>query len=158
MKTKSQETSERTFQVNLLDLFLVLLLLLAGLAVYFTFVSPIRFSHSIQREAVKRIAEIQVLLPDDLSWMEKVLPVGEERRSVYGELEWKVIEVKTVKMGKEKKTKVTVRALISEKDPGVFSYGKYTLARGGMVYFVNDRYLIEGRVFDCRVLEEKIPR
>ncbi len=158
MKTKSQDSPRKTFRLNPFDLFLILLLLLAALAVYFTFFSPIQFSRLIQREALKRFAEVEILLPDDLFWMKDVLPVGEERRSVYGELEWKVIEIKEIKIGDKRKVKITVKAMVSEKDLGVVSYGKYTLARGGVIYFVNDHYLIEGRIFNYRALEEKVPR
>ena len=141
---------------NLLDLFLVLLVVLAALAFYFTFVKPIKFSHLIHREGVMRYAEVEILLPDDLSWMKNVLPVGEESRNVYGELDWKILKVGEEELGGRKITKVTAKILIAEESSGILRYGKYTLVEGSRLYLINDHYFLEGRILNFRLLDEKI--
>ena len=140
----------------LLDLFLILLVILAGLAVYFTFVKPLQFSKLIHREGVMRYAEIELLLPDDLAWMKDVLQVGEESRNVYGELDWKILSLGEKDLGGKKITKVTAKILIAEESSGILRYGKYTLVRGNKLYLINDRYVIDGRIFDFKLLDEQI--
>lgn len=145
----------RTKRGNLLDLFLVLLILLTGLSLYFTFVRPIRFSHLIHREAVHRYGEVEILLPDDLSWMKEILPVGEESRNVYGKLDWKILEFGEITLGEKKMVKVKTKLLIQEESSGLLRYGKYTIVPGNKIYLINDRYLLEGRILNFRLLEEK---
>lgn len=141
---------------NLLDLFLVLLVLLAGLTLYFSFVRPIRFSHLIKREGVLRYAEVQILLSDDLYWMLQVLPAGEESRDVYGQLDWKILEVKEETFHGKWVTGVRAKILIAEEGSGLLRYGKYTLVKGGKIYLINDRYFLEGRIRDFRLLNEEV--
>ncbi|MBI2167179.1 MAG: hypothetical protein HYU34_02910 [Candidatus Omnitrophica bacterium] len=141
---------------SLFDLFLILLVLLAGLSIYFSFVKPIRFSHLIQREGVSRYAEVEILLPDDLSWMEDVLPAAEESRNVFGQIDWQVIGFGEEALGDKKITKATAKVLIVEESSGILRYGKYTLVKGNKIFLINDRYFIEGRILDFRLLDEKI--
>ena len=68
------------FRFNLFDVFLILLALLAGLSVYFTFFNPIQFSRLIHREDKMSYAEVEIILPDDLYWMKDVLKPGVERK------------------------------------------------------------------------------
>lgn len=142
---------------GLLDLFLVLLVVLAVLTFYFSFVKPIQFSHLIHREGVMRYAEIEILLPADLAWMKEKVPVGEEFRNVYGELDWKILKIGEEEFGGGKFTKVTAKILITEESSGILRYGKYTLVPGNRLYLINDRYFIEGRVLHFRILDEKMP-
>lgn len=141
---------------NFLDLFLALLVILAGLSLYFSFVRPLHFSHLIQREGVKRYAEIEILLPDDLYWMGESLPVGEESRDVYGYLDWKILEVKEETLSGKKMIQIRAKVLATEESSGPLRYGKYTLVKGGTVYLINDHYFLEGRIRDFRLLEEGI--
>ena len=142
---------------NLLDFFLVFFVLLALLSFYFTFIHPIRFSHLIKREGVRKFSEIEVLLPDDLYWMRDVLPVGEESRNVYGELDWKILEVGEQVFQGKKIAKIKAKLLVVDEGAGVFRYGKYTLVKGSKIYLINDFYFLEGRILDFRLLEEKVP-
>ena len=141
---------------GLSNVFLVLLVLLALLSIYFSFVKPIRFSHLIQREGVSRYAEVEILLPDDVSWMRDVLPPAEESRNVFGQLDWQIVEFGEEALGDRKITRVTARVLIVEESSGILRYGKYTLVRGNKIFLINDRYFIEGRILDFRLLDEKI--
>lgn len=141
---------------NFLDLFLAFLVLLAGLSLYFSFVRPLHFSHLIQREGVKRYAEIEILLPDDLYWMGESLPVGAESRDVYGYLDWKILEVKEETLSGKKMIQIRAKVLATEESSGPLRYGKYTLVKGGKVYLINDHYFLEGRIRDFRLLEEGI--
>ena len=141
---------------NLLDLFLVLLVTLALLALYFNFVSPIRFSHLIKREGVPHYAEVEFLLPDDLYWMKDVLPAGEESRNVYGELDWKILETGDASYGGKKLARVKAKILIVEESSGILRYGKYTLVKGSKIFLINDHYFLEGRILDFRVLNENV--
>lgn len=143
-------------KVNLLDLFLILLVILAALAIYFTFVKPLQFSKLIHREGVMRYAKIEILLPDDLVWMKEVLPVGEESRNVYGELDWKILSVGEKALGGKKFTQVTAKILIAEESSGILRYGKYTLVRGNKLYLINDRYVVDGRILNFELLDEQI--
>ena len=140
---------------NLVDLFLILLVLLTGLSLYFTFVRPIHFSYLIRREAVHRYGEVEILLPDDLAWMKEILPVGEESRNVYGKLDWKILEIGEVSLGGKRITKIKAKLLIEEESSGLLRYGKYTIVPGNKIYLINDYYLLEGRILKCRLLEEK---
>jgi len=140
---------------NLVNLFLILLVLLTGLSLYFTFVRPIQFSHLIRREAVHRYGEVEILLPDDLAWMKDALPVGEESRNVYGKLDWKILEISGVTLGEKEIVKIKAKLLIEEESSGLLRYGKYTIVPGNKIYLINDRYLLEGRIFSYRLLEEK---
>ena len=141
---------------NLFDIFLILLVALAGLALYFNFVSPIQFSHLIKREGVPHYAEIEFLLPDDLSWMKDVLPGGEESRNVYGELDWKILEIGEASFGGRKMAKVKAKILIVEENSGILRYGKYTLVKGSKIFLINDRYFLEGRILDYKILGESV--
>ena len=155
MKQKA-DTRKSEIHFNLLDLFLVLLVVLAILSVYFTFISPIRFSNLIHREGVTRFAEVDILLADDLSWMQDVIPVGEEFHNVYGELDWKILGFENVTLGGRKMTKAKVKLLIVQESSGILRYGKYTLVQGSKIYLINDRFFLEGRIFNFKLLEEKI--
>lgn len=141
---------------SLFDLFLTLLVVLAGLAVYFSFVNPLRFSHLIQREGVTRYAAVDILLPDDLVWMKGVLPEGEESRNVYGQLDWKALRFEEVSLGGRKMMKLTAKILMVEEASGILRYGKYTLVTGGKIFLINDHYFLEGRILNYRLLDEKI--
>ena len=141
---------------NILDLFLVLLVVLAVLAVYFSFFHPLQFSHLIKREGVMRYGEVELLLPDELSWMVQMLPVGEESRNVYGELDWKILEIGEAMFGGKKFLKIKAKLLVTEESSGLLHYGKYTLVKGSKLFLINDHYFVEGRVLDFRILEEGI--
>lgn len=141
---------------NLLDFFLVLLVVLAGCAFYFSFIQPIRFSHLIKREGVMRYAEIEFLLPEDLSWIQGTIPAGEESRNVYGELDWKILGFREKVWGGKKLIQVRAKLLIAEESSGVLRYGKYTLVKGAKIYLINDHYFLEGRIVDFHLLEEQI--
>ena len=144
------------YHFNLFDLFLVLLVLLVGLSVYFTFINPVQFSHLIKREDVKRYAEVEIILPDDLSWIKESVPAGEESRNVFGELDWKVLGFGEQSFGGKNWAVLKAKMLVAEKDSGVIRYGKYTLAKGSKIYLINDRYALEGRVLQYRLLPEKV--
>ena len=143
-------------RLNLFDWVVILMVLLAGLAAYFSFVRPVQFSHLIKREGVARYAEIEILLPDDLGWMKEVVPVGEESRNVYGELDWKISAFGEENLGGKKIVKVTAKILVYEESSGILRYGKYTLVKGSTLFLINDHYLLEGRIFNYRILDEKI--
>ncbi len=141
---------------NILDFFLILLVILAGLSAYFTLVKPISFSHLIKREGVYRFADVDILLPDYLSWMRDVIPVGEESRNVYGDRDWKILGFQEVQLAGRKMTKVKAKLWIVKDSSGLLRYGKYTLVKGNKIYLINDRYVLEGWVLDYQVAEERI--
>lgn len=143
-------------RLNLFDWVVILLVLLAGLALYFSFVKPVQFSHLIKREGVARYAEVEILLPDDLGWMRQAIPAGEESRNVYGELDWKISGFDEENLGGKKIVKVTAKILVYEESSGILRYGKYTLVKGSTIFLINDHYLLEGRVFNFRILNDKI--
>lgn len=142
---------------NALDIFLILFVLLLGAAFYFGFVNPVQFSHLIRREGVKRVAEVEVFLYDDLTWIRGFIPEGDEYRNVYGELEWKVLGMEEVTLEGKKWMKVRVRVPIVEENSGILRYGKYTLSQGNSIHFISDQHVFGGRIFKYRVLDEKIP-
>lgn len=150
------ERPDQRRRFNLFDLFVILLVLLFGLSVYFTFVNPVRFSHLIKREDVKRYAEAEIILPDDLSWIKENIPVGEESLNVFGELDWKILGFGEQSFGGKNWVVLKARMLVAEKDSGVIRYGKYTLAKGSKIYLINDRYALEGRILQYRLLDEKV--
>ena len=141
---------------NLLDTFILLLAVLALLSVYFTFIQPIHFSHLIKREGVSRYAEVKIFLPKDLNWAAEAVPVGEEFRNVYGQLDWQILGFEKEKLGDEEHVWVKARLLIVEESSGLLRYGKYTLVKGNKIFLINDRYLLEGRIYDYRLLEERV--
>ena len=143
-------------KMNLLDWFLVLLVVIAGLAVYFSFLRPISFSHLIKREGVPHYAEVEILLPEDLSWLKEVLPRGEESKNVYGDLDWKILSFSGEAFGEKTIVKVTAKVSIVEESSGILRYGKYTLVKGSKIFLINDRYLIEGRILNWRLSKEKV--
>lgn len=141
---------------NLLDSFIILLGVLALLSVYFTFIQPVRFSHLIKREGVGRYAEVKILVPDDLGWMAEVMPVGEEFRNVYGQVDWQILGFEKEKLGSGESVLARAKLLIVEESSGLLRYGKYTLVKGSKIFLINDHYLLEGRVYDYRLLEERM--
>lgn len=141
---------------SVLDLFLILLILTAVLAVYFTFAKPLHFSHLIKREAIHRYVEMEMLLPDDLSWIKEKLPAGEEYRNVYGELDWRILEFGEETLNGRKWVKVKVKILVDQESSGLLRYGKYTLVSGNKIYLINDRYFLEGRVLNYRILDDEV--
>ena len=141
---------------NLLDVFLALLVILTLAAVYFTFVQPIQFSHLIRREGVSQFAEVEMLLPDDLSWMTEVIPAGEECRNVYGDIDWKILRFEEVKLGEKKMVRAVVKLSIVRESSGILRYGKYTLVTGNKIVLINDHFVVEGRIFSFKLLDEKV--
>jgi hypothetical protein len=146
----------KTKKFSLLDVFLILLIILACLAFYFSMIHPIQFSHFIKREGVLRYAEVEVLLPDDLGWMKDAIKPGEESRDVYKKLEWQILSAGEETLGGDKIAKLTVKLLLVEMSSGILNYGKYTVVRGGRIVLINDRYFIEGRIYNFRLLEERV--
>ncbi len=141
---------------NLLDYFLGLILVLAALSIYFSFVRPIQFSNLIQREGVSRYVEVEMFLPPDLEWIKSTVPVGEEFKNVYGQLDWKILAFEDVTLETRKWTKLRAKILIVEESSGILRYGKYTLVKGNKLYLINDHYFIEGRVVDFKLLDERV--
>lgn len=141
---------------SLFDIFLAFLVLLAGLAVYFSFFRPLQFSHLIKREGVNRYASVTVLLPDDLGWMAETVPVGEELRNAYGHLDWKILAFGEAGFQGKKSATLEAKLQIVEDSSGLLRYGKYTLVKGGKIYLINDNFFIEGRILDYRALDERV--
>jgi len=148
--------NEKKKGINLFDVFLILLALLAGLSVYFTFFNPIQFSRLIHREDKMSYAEVEIILPDDLYWMKDVLKPGVERKDVYGTLDWKVKAVEETVFAGRPWVKLVIDILTAEKDSGVVKYGKYTLAKGSKIFLINNDFMIEGRVLGYSLKKERV--
>ena len=141
---------------NLLDFFMIALTFVTALAAYFTLVRPLSFSHQIKRESLAAYAEIELLLPEDLQWMKKVLPVGEEKKDGYGTLEWKILEIREEEvLPGEKRTVLKLKILAFIEPSSVPRYGKYPLIPASQVLFSNARFLFEGRLMRYRLFDEK---
>ena len=141
---------------NLLDFFIIALILLTALAAYFTLVRPLPFSHQIKRESLAGYAEIELLLPEDLQWMKNVLPVGEEKKDVYGTLEWRILGIREEEvLPGEKRAVVQLKIMVYTEPSNVPRYGKYPLMPASPVVFANSRYMFEGRLMHYRLLDEK---
>jgi len=148
--------NQKKISFNLLDLFLVLFVLLTAAAVYFTFVKPISFSNMIVREGVSGYAEIGFVLDDSLDWIAEKVPEGLEFKNVYGKVEWKILKIQREVLAAKPVVRVRAKVLLTRESSGLIRYGKYTLIIGGKVILLNDEYLLEGRVTDIRILDEKI--
>ncbi len=141
---------------NLLYFFIVVFIFLTAFAAYFTFVRPLQFSNQIKRESLAGYAEIDLLLLEDLQWMKTVLPVGEEKKDVYGTLEWKIIEIREIEvLPGEKRTVLKIKLMVYTEPSTVPRYGKYPLMPASQVIFDNSRYMFEGRVMNYRLLDDK---
>lgn len=147
---------KRIKSFNLLNIFLVLLVLLALASVYFTFVKPISFSNQILREGTRQYAEIEMILSENQSWLRDLLPVGEESQSIYRQTDWKILEVKEQNLAGKTWTIVKVKALVIKESAGLLHYRNYTLLKGAFIYFKNEGYSLEGRIFQYRILNEKV--
>ena len=141
---------------NLLDVFLVLLMLLALSAAYFTFVKPILFSNQILREGTRHYAEIEMILSENQNWLKDLLPVGEENKSIYRQTDWKILEIKEQNLAGKTLTIVKVKALVIKESAGLLRYKSYSLLKGASIGFKNDDYSLEGRIFQYRILNEKV--
>lgn len=139
--------------VSRFDIALALLVIIAALSLYFTFVKPIVFSHLIQREGTIKYAEVQVILPEDLNWITDVIPAGEEAKDVYGRVGWKILSYESVDLGGRKLAKVTLKASVTEDSSNVLRFGKYVLVKGNKIFFISDRIFLEGRIFDFHLTE-----
>ena len=142
---------------TLFDTLLVMLVLLAGLSVYFSFVRPIEFTKKIIREGVTGYGEIEVVLPPDTAWLADEIAVGEEHKDVYGTLEWKITAKGEKKTGAEIFKTITAKLLVVVEDSGLLRYGKYTLVKGSRIILISDHYFIEGRIGDFHLSDEKVP-
>lgn len=149
-----KSTSRGIKRGNLLDLFLVLLLLLAALAAYFTFVQPIRFSQAIQREGVLRYAQVEAIVPEELYWIQYEVPAGEEKRNPNGDADWTVLSFEEEEWHGKKILKMTVKLLVSERSPGMFQRGNYPMARGALLQLRNSRFAFEGRIISMKLLQD----
>jgi len=141
---------------NLFDLFLAAFVLLSAAAVYFTFVKPIQFSQLIEREGVSGYAEIDFVLDSDLDWIAEKVPEGLESKNVYGKVDWKILKIQREVLAAKPVVRVSAKVLLTRESSGLIRYGKYTLVMGGKVILLNDDYLLEGRVTNIRITEEKI--
>ncbi len=148
--------NQKKISFNLLDLFLVVFVLLTAAAVYFTFVKPIQFSNLIEREGVSGYAEIDFVLDDSLDWIAEKIPEGLEFKNVYGKVEWKILKIQREVLAAKPVVRVNAKVLLTRESSGLIRYGKYTLVIGGRVILVNDEYLLEGRVTDIHIMDEKI--
>lgn len=155
-KAETNQTSDPKPRFNFFDLFLILLILLAVGSVYFSLFRPVQFSHLIKREDIKRYAEATLLLPDDLFWMKEKLSPGEEWRDVFGQLDWRILAITEETIAGRPWVALKVKLLVLEKGPGIIHYGKYTLASGSKIILINSRYMVEGRVLNYRLLDEKV--
>ncbi len=143
-------------KINLIDVFLFLFVLLAAAAIYFTFVKPIQFSNLIIREGVSGYAEIDFILDGELDWLVDKVPEGLEYKNVYGNVEWKILKIQREVLAAKPVVRVSAKVLLTRESSGLIRYGKYTLVIGGKVVLVNDEYLLEGRVSDIHIMDEKI--
>ncbi len=144
------------FKFNLLDIFLALFVLLTGAVVYFTFVKPISFSNLILREGVSGYAEVEFILDGDLDWLADKIPEGLESKNIYGSVDWKILAVGRENLGERAVRRIKVKVLLTRESSGLLRYGKYTLVRGGKIVLINDDFLLEGRIAEIRLLDEKI--
>ncbi|HLD49625.1 MAG TPA: hypothetical protein VJC08_00350 [bacterium] len=151
---KNEKTGKKTgFTLTQFDIALLLLLLVAVLSVYFTFFKPIVFSHLIEREGVIKYAEVEIVLPEDLSWIKEVVPPGNDAKDVYGRVGWTIISYEPVDLGGKKLTKVRLKASVTEDTSGVLRFGKYVLVKGNKIFFISDTVFLEGRVIDFQLLK-----
>lgn len=148
--------NQKKISFNLFDIFLVVFVLLTAAAVYFTFVKPIQFSNLIIREGVSGYAEIDFVLDGDLDWIAEKVPDGLESKNVYGNVEWKILKIQREVLAAKPVVRVSAKVLLTRESSGLIRYGKYTLVIGGKVVLLNDGYLLEGRVTDIRIMDEKI--
>jgi hypothetical protein len=88
--------------------------------------------------------------------MKDTLPLGEEQKNVFGQLEWQITRIGEEVYSGKKWVKVTAKILVAELDSGIVHYGKYTLAYGSKIYLINDRYMLEGRILDYKFLGEDV--
>ncbi len=144
-------------RLSLFDVFVLTLLGLAFASVYFTFVRPIPFSGRIIREGVVRYARLELLLPDDLAWLVEDLASGLEHRGVHGGVEWQILRTGYRDFSDRKIPYAEVKLRMVLEDSGLFRYGKYTLVRGAKVVLIGDDVFIEGRIYRCSLLDEKVP-
>ena len=150
---KATERKSRSW--NVFDIFLVLMALLAGASIYFTFIKPVSFSNLIHREGVSKYAEVEILVPKDLDWLKHDLPPGTESKNVYDEVDWRIMGWAEEEFGDETITKVISKVKIVEHSSGILQYGKYTLVKGNKIYLMNDFHYLEGRIYRFKVLDEK---
>ena len=149
-------TQPKKIRFNLFDFFLFCFVLLTAAAVYFTFVKPVQFSHLIEREGVSGYAEIDFVLDEDLNWIAEKIPQNLESKNVYGAVEWKVLSIRREVLEARPVVRVSAKVLLTRESSGLIRYGKYTLVVGGRVILLNDNYLMEGRITDIHVTDEKI--
>lgn len=142
--------------INLLDIFLIGLVLLTLTAVYLTFIKPVKFSNRIIREAVSLYAEVDFVLADDLEWMAGQFPEGLEYKNVYGDVDWKILNLHRETLNGRPVSLIRIKLLTARDATGLLRYGKYTLVRGGRIVLINDDFFIEGRIYQYRLLDEKL--
>ncbi len=141
---------------NVLDAFLILFFVLLAGSFYFTFVQPVRFSKSIQREGIPRYVIVEMVLVEDPRVDKDPPPIGYERPDVYGRALWKVLEWhETIKEGK-RFYKTRVKVLGKERAAGKIYYGQYLLKEGQMLVLSGTRYGFTGQILNCYKLEEKV--
>ena len=149
-------TSQR-LRLNILDFFIIGLVLLTGWAAYFTFVRPIHFSEQIKREPSGVYAEVEMVLSQDFQWVKSVLSAGEEQKDSYGILKWKIQEILEEELlPGQKRTVVKVKALVYVEPSMTPRFGKYPLMQGGAIIFSNGRVSFDGRLRRYRLLDEKV--
>ena len=152
------ESQDKKRRFNILDLLIMGLILLTGLAAYFTFVWPIHFSGQIKREPSNVYAEVEMVLSQELQgWMKKVLPVGEEQKDSFGILKWKIQEIhEEESLPGQTRTVVKLKALVYLEPSMPPRYGKYNLIPGGPIIFSNERISMDGRLKRYRLLDENV--
>ena len=152
----NKNATQKRWNLNLLDIFIIMLVIIAGLAVYFTVVRPVQFSHLIQREAVSQYAEVDLLLSPDISWLKELLPVGEDYKNVYGVTEWKILDKGDELLGGKSWARLKVKVLVVKESSGFFHYGRYTLVVGGSIHITNDNFTLSGLILRFHLLNEKV--
>ena len=155
MKAEEVLRSKRTGHWNLFDGFLILLVILCALVFYFSVVHPIQFSNLIRREGVTRYAEVEIIIPDDLDWIEDVLKAGTKHTGIFHEVVWEILGYRDISLAAKNWTVARAKVLVTEETSGILRYGKYTLVKGSPIFLVGSNHFLEGRVFDVVLLDER---
>ncbi|HXV27408.1 MAG TPA: hypothetical protein VD913_00435 [bacterium] len=146
----------KKININRFDLFAVLGFLLAGTAVYATWIHPVSFSNRIVREGIMRYVETEILLPGNPADLPAMPPAGYERKNVYGEDLWKILRFEETAEEGETFYKVHARILVEEKDGKQMYYGKYLLKEGRHIYLSGDGFAFNGRILRFQLLPERV--
>lgn len=134
---------------NLFDVMVVVLIILCGVTVYVRITSPGTISRFIYRKPETKDVSVTIILPEEMTWLDKYITIGDFRKGRFGEVVATVVgkELNST-LGGDKRlfVKLKVRAVV--EPGGVLTVGGRLLKIGENLGFESSKIKFKGHIIE----------